>query len=420
MQEQKTSKMKEKIASVLTGRRLMVVASFLGLFLLSVGVSWALFSYLIEEPETVSQDLVGGRARIDPTLPKTEECPINGQMFSEPERAIWEERRPMAAIIENHKDARPLSGLSKADVVYEAVAEGGVTRFLAVFYCGVSAHDMKVAVIRSARVYYIDWASEYGDSPIFLHWGGANNICKDCPGGVKTWGTVAPQVDAYRLLNKIGWYGGQAGNDFNGGTNIGHPAVVRILDRLETGQQAAAEHQPVAYLDKVFDVASERGFGYEDENGNAWDENYVSWKFADDEPADSPNAVEISFKFWDGMEDYDVAWKYDPSNNRYLRSNGGEPFVDWEFENEQVVAKNVVIQFVLERGPVDKEKHLFYTTTGSGKALVFKNGEVVEGTWKKKLQNSRTVFYDEEGDEINFVRGPIWIEVVPKGNEIDY
>ncbi|EKD58182.1 MAG: hypothetical protein ACD_57C00007G0005, partial [uncultured bacterium] len=205
-------------------KKIMTLLTFLGIYFLVSGGSWAIFSYLKKSPgESSSQTtkkVEDSRRKIDTSAPKTEICPINGAMFTKAEREIWEKRRPMTAIIENHKDARPLSGISRADVVYEAIAEGGITRFLGVFYCGAASEDMEIAVIRSARVYFINWALEYGDRPIFLHWGGANNICDDCPGGVKTRGKIDPRVDAYSLLNKVGWFGGKAGNDFNAGFNI--------------------------------------------------------------------------------------------------------------------------------------------------------------------------------------------------------
>jgi hypothetical protein len=91
--------------------------------------------------------------------------------------------------------------------VYEVVAEGGITRFLSVFYCGVSAEDTKIAPIRSARVYLINWAAEYGKNPTFVHVGGANNICKNCPGGVKPAGDVSKEVDAFKMLDTLGWRG---------------------------------------------------------------------------------------------------------------------------------------------------------------------------------------------------------------------
>ena len=410
------SDFKEKFVNKLSSRGFMVFLSFLGLYLLSTGTSWAIFSYLRGEPDLgLGTGMEGIRARIA-ELPKIEECPINGAMFTEPERNIWEERRPLTVIIENHTDARPISGIHKADVVYEAVAEGGITRFLAVFYCGVAAGDVRIAPIRSARVYYIDWAAEYGKDPLFAHIGGANNICNNCPGGVKTYGQVAREVDSFRALEKLGWRY-RYGNDFDGGTNIGYPIILRDQYRLE--EKAAWEHSVVGFTDKIFEEGNNRGFGFKDSEGNEWNQDFVMWEFSDDNPQGTPKTTNISFKFWDNKPDYDVIWKYDSAGNNYLRFNGGKEHIDLETQ-EQLSAKNVVILFARERGPVDKELHMFYTTIGTGDALIFQNGDVIEGTWKKLTQTGRTKFFNKGGSEISFVRGPIWIEIVPAGNEVEY
>ena len=63
---------------------------------------------------------------------------------------------------------------------------------------------------------------------------------------------------------------------------------------------------------------------------------------------------------------------------------------------------------------------MFYTNVGSGKALVFQNGEVIEATWSKASQFDRTVYKDSAKAEIKFVRGQIWIDAVPDGNKISY
>lgn len=404
---------KTKLTNLLSSKKFLIVLSFLGLYLLSTGTSWAIFSYLRGEP-SLGPD--GTDLRFDPNLPKTEECPINGGMFTKPEKDMWEKRRPITAVIENHADSRPPSGLSKADVVYEAVAEGGITRFLAIFYCGASAEDVTIAPVRSARVYYIDWAAEYGKDPLFVHIGGANNICGHCPGGVKSVSQVAREVDAFRALEKLGWRY-RYGNDFDGGTNIGFPVIIRNKERL--GYESAWEHSVVGFTDKIFEEGISRGFGYEDSEGDVWNESFIEWRFNDENPQAPPSASEISFKFWDNKADYDVTWKYNSSDNSYLRFNGGEEHIDHETKN-QLSAKNVTIMFVKERGPVDKELHMFYTTVGIGKALIFQNGDVIEGTWEKESQTGRTRFYDTDGKETAFVRGPIWIEVVPAGNEIEY
>lgn len=403
------------LKKILDGKKLMTLVSLLGLYLISTGSSLAIFSYLREEPNVNPGITKDPRYKVDPSLPKTEECPVNGKMFSKPEKDIWEDRRPATVVIENHNDSRPQSGLSFADVVYEAVAEGGITRFLAVFYCGASVMDVKVAPIRSVRVYFIDWASEYGKKPIFVHIGGANNICNNCPGGVKPFGQVAREVDAFKMLQTLGWRLPK-GNDFDGGTNVGYPIIVR--DQYRLGEKAAWEHSVVGSTDKIFEEAKTRGFGFKNETGKAWIDDFQEWRFTDDKPV-STTIGEITFEFWPNKGDYDVTWKYDKENNTYKRVNGGKDHIDHETK-EQLFAKNVVIQFVKEKGPVDNEGHMVYTTTGQGKALVFQNGDVVEATWKKISQASRTKFYEKDGKEVAFVRGPIWIEEVPAGNEIKY
>lgn len=392
----------------------MLIGLLVGLYLVSSGVSWAAFSIFGGGSVGLKSKLSGlaGVREGIAELPKTEECPINGAMYTKPEREIWEDRRPLAAVIQNHPDSRPLSGLSKADIVYEAVAEGGVTRFLGIFYCGSAGYDLRIGVIRSARVHFVKWAAEYGEDPLFLHWGGANNFGPD--GGPKPKGDVDPRVDAYGLLDKLGWRNGTKGNDLDGGFNLGYPAVVRDPDRLGT-YQSAAEHTPVAFLDKIYEEADKRGFG-----PRGWDKSFEPWTFVDDSPLSSPKASKISFEFWSNKADFDVSWEYDASTNSYKRINGGKPFVDWEFDNEQVTSKNVVIQFIDEEGPVDRELHIYYELVGTGEALIFNNGDVIEATWEKESQFDRTVFYDENGDEVEFVRGNVWIEGVPTGNSIDY
>lgn len=409
--------MKEKLSNLISSKAFMVVLSFFGLYLLSTGSSWAILSYLKKEPglEFLPGRVDENRAKVDLSLPKTEECPINGRLFTKAEKAIWEGRRPITAVMENHLDSRPQSGLSKSDVIYEIVAEGGITRFLSLYYCGASAADVRIGPIRSARIYLVNWATEYGNAPLFLHVGGANNICNNCPGGVKTAGTVAKEVRALEELINLGWRKA-SGNALDAGANAGYPQVWRDPERIPG---AAYEHTFMGSTDKLFDLGASRGFGYKDENGKPWDENFIKWKLIDDKALSTPSAMEISFEFWKNKPDYDVTWKYDNQGNKYLRFNGGKEQVDLD-NKEQLSAKNVVIQFVKEKGPVDKEGHMFYTTIGEGKVLVFQNGDVIEGTWKKDSQAGRTSFFDNGGREISFVRGVTWIEAVPAGNEINY
>lgn len=371
------------------------------LYFLSTGISYAAFRFLVGPiaPGMISPLPVGeARTRVDLNAPKTETCPINGEMFTKGEKQIWEGRRPLTVMIENHSDARPQSGLSKADVIYEAVAEGGITRFLVVYYCGAAAEDFIIGPVRSARTYFIDFASEYGDYPLYAHVGGAN-----VPGPVNALGQIAD----------YGWLA--KGNDLNQ-FSLGFPTFWRDYERL--GRPVATEHTMYSTPDKLYEIAHERGLDAQDDDGNRWDEDFQSWQFKDD-AQEKGGLDKIEFDFWSGHQEYSVNWQYDQESNRYFRFNGGQEFKDLN-NDEQLKAKVVIVQFMVEKGPVDALKHLLYTTTGTGKALVFQDGQVTKATWNKKDRQSRTIFEDSQGEEIKFNRGQIWLEIVPVGQEVSY
>jgi hypothetical protein len=382
-------------------KKLILIIGALVLYLTSSGLSYAAFSYLRGEPSVglTSPVSVGeSRFRIDPNAPKTESCLLNGKMYTAAERDIWKERRPLGVMIENHSEARPQSGLSRADIIYEAVAEGGITRFMAVYYCGASAEDITVGPVRSARTYYLDWISEYGEFPLYAHVGGAN---------------VAGPANALGQIADYGWLA--EGNDMNQ-FSIGFPTFWRDYERLD--HPVATEHTMYSTTDKLWEVAQNRGITEKDQNGNSWDEDFTSWKFKDDD-SDRGDVDKIEVSFWSGYGEYNVTWEYDQEANVYKRSNGGSSHKDLN-NDEQLTAKNVVVQFARETGPIDDLKHLLYDTTVTGEALVFLDGKVVEGTWKKGDREDRTKFLDSKGKEIEFNKGEIWIEVVPAGKEVVY
>ncbi|HBL52023.1 MAG: hypothetical protein A3D24_03650 [Candidatus Blackburnbacteria bacterium RIFCSPHIGHO2_02_FULL_39_13] len=380
-----------------------IVFGLLGLYLISAGVSYVAMGYLAGGTKITTNlispaGLSGQRAKVDTSAPKTAECPLNGKMFTEAEKSIWTQRRPLGVMIENHEDSRPQSGLSKADVVYEAIAEGGITRFLAVFYCGASSEEIQIGPVRSARVYYMDWVSELGNDPLYVHVGGANK-----PG----------PADALGFIKKYGW---DLYNDINQ-FSIGFPTFWRDYERL--GRPVATEHTMYSTTDKLWKVAEDRGLTNKDEDGVSWDEDFVQWKFKDGQTNSSAEVTKISFPFWAGYTAYTVAWTYDASLNTYKRENGEQLHKD--FNNDvQISTSNVVIMFQKIKGPIDELKHMLYTTTGTGRALVFQNGEVVEGNWKKASRTERTIFIDKKGKEVQFVRGPIWIEVADTTTTVEY
>lgn len=341
-------------------------------------------------PPTKNAD---GELSFDDSLPKTEECPLNGIKYSKQQKDWWEKHRPLGVMIENHENARPQSGLNSADVVYEAVAEGGITRTLSVYYC---AAPVQVGPIRSARTYFLDWISEYGSNPLYVHVGGAN--------------TPGP-ADALSQVNDYGWGNYNDMNQFS----IGFPTFWRDYNRL--GHATATEHTMYSTTSKLWKFASDsRKLTNEDEDGVSWDETFTPYKFEDEAAASSRGTSQsVHLEHWDGYDEYFIDWTYDKATNDYLRKNGGAPHIDRN-TNKQIAAKNVVILYMIESNANDgyeNNAHLLYKTEGTGKALVFKNGKQIKATWSKKDRESRTILEDADGEEILFARGKLWIHAMP-------
>jgi hypothetical protein len=296
-------------------------------------------------------------------------------------------------MIENHVDARPQSGLSGADVVYEAVAEGGITRFLAVCYCQDAG---QLGPVRSARTYYIDFMSEYGDSPLYAHVGGANQ-----PG----------PADALGQLDTYGWTGYNDLNQFS----IGFPTFWRDYGRLPN---VATEHTMYSSVDKLLDyAATSRGLTNVDKQGNSWDTKFIPYTFTDDAPTSARSTSQsIHLEFWQSAgSDYFVDWTYNPKTNLYVRANGGKPQLDKD-TGKQLTAKNVVVLEMVEDNANDgyvANDHLLFENKGTGKAVIFKDGKRINGTWEKDTRTSRTLVKDASGKQIQFDRGLIWFEVLP-------
>lgn len=339
-----------------------------------------------------------GRILFDSNLPKTESCPLNGVLYSKQQKEWWGQHRPLGIMIENHEDARPQSGLSFADVVYEAVAEGGITRFLAVFYCQDAGI---IGPVRSARTYFLDFISEYGNYPLYTHVGGANQ---------------AGPADALSQIEDYGW---ATYNDLNQ-FSIGFPTFWRDYDRL--GHTTATEHTMYATTTKLWDYAKSRKLTNVDKNGVSWDEKFMVYAFKDDvSEVNRSSSQSIHLEFWNSYSKYFVDWNYDPKNNLYKRVNGGTIHLDKD-TNKQITAKNIVVLSMIESNANDgyeNNLHLLYQTKGTGKALIFMDGKETKGTWKKIGRTGRTLFYDNQGSPVKFNRGTIWFDILPTTGVID-
>lgn len=372
-------------------------------YLLTAGISYAVFS---QKPELITPDgdtpkADGGKVTNDYEAltfegPKTEACPLTGELYPKDQRAWWESHRPLGVMIENHLDARPQSGLQATDVVYEAVAEGGITRFLAVYYCQDAGI---VGPVRSARTYFMDFVSEYGEYPLYAHVGGAN--------------TPGP-ANALGQINDYDW---GSYNDLSQFA-IGFPTFKRDESRL--GREVATEHTMYSITSKLWEVGEKRGLTNVDKDGAAWDENYTPYKFKDAPAAgDMPQSQVIKIDYWNGA-DYGVTWTYDPKSNVYLRSNGGEKHMDRNTKT-QLQTTNVVVLYMTEGRANDGYEgnaHMLYGTKGKGTATVFMDGEEIAANWSKPTRTDHLAITDKSGKEITFTKGKIWFNVQPVGDKV--
>ncbi|PIV08637.1 hypothetical protein COZ40_02535 [Candidatus Roizmanbacteria bacterium CG_4_10_14_3_um_filter_39_13] len=379
------------------------------LFLASFGITYGSVQMMqnTKKAEIVKKTVLP--AEEESSEPRTEECPINGRMMTKAQKDKWVTRRPLGVAIENHVDARPQSGLSSADVVYEAVAEGGITRFLAVYYCQDASF---IGPIRSARVHFMTMLREYGEYPLYGHVGGANCDAESgsgCANGAK--------ADSLGLIRKLQW---DSYNDLNQ-FGVPFPYYWRDYDRLPN---RATEHTVYSSTIKLWEYAkTKRLLTNVDEEGVSWDETFESWKFAaDSEIADRGTINKIKLGFWNAFaNDFSVVWNYSKEKNTYIRTNGGKPHMD-KNTGKALDAKNIIIVFSKESPANDgyDGAHILYTLTGEGDALVFQNGKAIKATWQKEDPETRMKWYDEKGKEISIVRGKVFVEILPVGNTVTY
>ena len=314
--------------------------------------------------------------------------PLNGVLYTEGEASEWKGRRPMAVMVNNHVLAWPQTGLSQADIIYEAVAEGGISRFLAVFHSRLTA---KVGPVRSARKYYVDFAKE--NDAWYGHWGGAS---------------TANEANVYDYMRTI---------------------YVSSIDAMWAGAQAFwrdfsrdvhTEHTGYTSIPKLYETAYKQ---YPDQTQEFRDLPSV-WSFkADSSEADRPEIASISFNFWD-LPDFLVKWDYNKTSNSYKRSQGGNPHLEAE-TGEVLTGKDVMVLFMDERSLNDGHGHLLYKTIGEGSGKAFLDGKAYDIKWVRKSVNDRTQFYllekgAKKGSEkiLELNRGQIWIEILPTGSAL--
>lgn len=346
-------------------KKVFIILVLIGFILVSGGLGYFVASNLVAANRAFSPlgNLISGAPREPRNFPN----PINGVLFTNTQAKKWKDKLPLAVVIENHVDARPQSGLSKADLVYEVLVEGGITRLLGIFL----SEDGRLGPVRSNRPYFLDWTSEYKAG--YAHIGGSP--------------TAQGLIGLYKIKDLDQFF-------------IGSPTYTRSSAR-------PAPHNVYTTTKNLRGAASSRGF-----KGPV---DIEELKFAEEEPElkDRPKKFSVAIPYT--AFKMDTLWKYDRKSNTYLRFNGGVAHKDAE-NGKQLFAKVIIVEYVQTSLEGSGSGRLKMKTIGSGKVQIFKNGTVVNGTWKKSKRNERTKFLDKNGNQIELNRGKIWISVVP----IDY
>ncbi len=283
--------------------------------------------------------------------------------------------QPIGIMVENLASVRPQAGLASASIVYEALAEGGVPRFLMLT---VLDNQPRIGPVRSARPYYVDLAKEYGAT--LLHAGGSRDAFNEF-GKMKV-----RSIDA--LVNKTARYFFRAG-------------------RTATTHNLFTSGALIKKMKNDFKLTTSVA-------------TFESWKFKDDAILKNrPNErKKLTIDFKSGSQ-YIVSWAYDRTSNSFLRYNGGKPHGDANLPAKAVLsAKNVIVQLIEKEKVLDWQKHLALQITGGGKGWLLQDGKLSQIIWRKPLISSRTRYYYTNGQEVQFVRGTTWVEIVPKDRPV--
>ncbi|WP_158408879.1 DUF3048 domain-containing protein [Peptoclostridium acidaminophilum] len=296
------------------------------------------------------------------TLPEYKfTCPLDGIGIDE--MPI----RPVAVTIDNYRGARPQSGLDKADIVYEVPVEGGITRYLAMFFHGQA--DV-IGPVRSARPYLIDISREW--DAVYIHAG------------------QSPQAQTYFKNTKVAHI-----NEMFHSSGFWRDKSRKAPHNLYSSTDNLWREIEKLGLDKV---SIPEGFEFRDEG----------------EELSGAEAAELSLPYSYGK----VGYSYDEQTETYKRFLNGNPYNDLA-SGVQLSAANVLVQQVAVRA-FDSEGRLEVDLIGEGKAWLFSEGRVIEGTWRKDAVTERTRFYDETGVLMRLKTGQTWIQLVPSRVQISY
>jgi hypothetical protein len=274
-------------------------------------------------------------------------------------------KRAVAVSIENAPAARPQSGLKEAEIVYEFMLEGGITRFLAIFWPEVPE---KIGPIRSARPALVKTAQAY--DALFLH------------AGASPHGFALLAVNDILHLDQI--YKSQY--------------FWRSSKRNAPHNLYSGEEPLKNYLDNLSEKEYPDQF------------NFLTASVL----SDFEKAENISIDYWGS---YEVLYEYNSLENNYLRFLNNKDNPHLVESGDQLKAKNIIVQEAIT-STKDSEGRQDIDLESGGKIYFFRDGLVIKGSWENN--NGEIIYLNAAGNEIEINPGQTWIQVVPNGTEITY
>lgn len=302
--------------------------------------------------------------------------------------------------------ARPQAGLGQAGVVFEAIAERGITRFAAVFQ---NATVSAIGPVRSLRSYYLDWDTPFDCTVV--HAGGSDEAIADINAG------------GQRNLDESLEYMWRENSDRYWNNLFTSPADINKFN-TDMGYNTSNVKAFARYTPDEADEIVTKIKTCEAET--ATDETDTECQ-----PTEIVDNVSIGFG---SIPMYNTVYQYDLETNSYLRSYAdGNAHMSYNCPSDlsepntktacgepvQVAPRAIVAMFVQENTASDGY-HEDIRTISSGSALVFQNGGVTEATWSKTAQGSQITFRDAAGEEIKFTPGQLWIAAVPQYGSVNY
>jgi hypothetical protein len=310
-----------------------------------------------DEPTATPTDLPTATPRPDVSLVSGENSFARGAIG----------QRPWMVMIDNHPDAYPQSGMDHAAMVFEGLAEFGITRFIALYVDGATPDVGEIGPVRSTRLYFAQWAM--GFHPVYAHAGGS-------PDGVQ----LAESTDQF--IN---------------------------FEALRQPSYTWRDQQRLAPHNLYTKSALLRAFAA-DKNVSGLDDPAQGYLFQQIEPG-ATDATQIDYFFLDRSSR--AGFTYDPASNGYYRTMRGGAHID-RISGEQLWTRNVVVMEVAEAARAgDEKQRIDQEVVGTGAARVFLAGRTIEGSWRKETADGPLRFYDANGDEVVFNLGPIWVAAIP-------